>query len=113
MEMKNFLCNENWNILNPYFLVMKSPKIYWNSYLRKIKNLATLVDTMTDTQLFESNRKIRRLIEQGVFKVNVQMESNFRFLLQSSNCPYVIQVRKRIFRTIKNYKYFPYMRMIK
>ncbi|MDR3317462.1 MAG: tyrosine--tRNA ligase [Puniceicoccales bacterium] len=61
------------------------------------KDPITLADAMAHSQLFESHREIRRLIEQGAVKVNGEIENNFKFYLQSKQCPYTIQVGKRIF----------------
>jgi tyrosyl-tRNA synthetase len=61
------------------------------------KDPVTLADAMTHSQFFESNREIRRLIEQGAVKVNGKYEKNFRFFLQSDCCPHIVQSGKRIF----------------
>jgi tyrosyl-tRNA synthetase len=61
------------------------------------KDPVTLADAMAYSQFFESNREIRRLIEQGAVKVNGKSEKNFKFPLRSDRCPHVIQSGKRIF----------------
>jgi tyrosyl-tRNA synthetase len=61
------------------------------------KDPVTLADAMAHSQFFESNREIRRLIEQGAVKVNGECERNFKFSLQSDRCPHIIQSGKRIF----------------
>jgi tyrosyl-tRNA synthetase len=61
------------------------------------KDPVTLADAMAYSQLFESNREIRRLIEQGAIKVNGKCERDFRFPLQSAHCPHIIQSGKRVF----------------
>jgi tyrosyl-tRNA synthetase len=61
------------------------------------KDPITLADAMTYSQFFESNREIRRLIEQGAVKVNGKCEKDFKFSLQSERCPFIIQSGKRVF----------------
>ncbi|MDR2372418.1 MAG: tyrosine--tRNA ligase [Puniceicoccales bacterium] len=61
------------------------------------KDPITLADAMAHSQFFESNREIRRLIEQGAVKVNGKCEKNFKFFLQSDHCPHIVQSGKRIF----------------
>jgi tyrosyl-tRNA synthetase len=61
------------------------------------KDPITLADAMAYSQFFESNKEIRRLIEQGAIKVNGKCEKDFKFPLQADSCPYVIQSGKRIF----------------
>jgi tyrosyl-tRNA synthetase len=61
------------------------------------KDPVTLADAMAHSRFFESNKEIRRLIEQGAIKVNGKCEKDFKFPLQSDHCPYIIQSGKRIF----------------
>jgi tyrosyl-tRNA synthetase len=61
------------------------------------KNSVTLADAMAHSQLFESNREVHRLIEQGAVKINGKCEKNFKFVLEIDCCPYIIQSGKRVF----------------
>jgi tyrosyl-tRNA synthetase len=61
------------------------------------KERVTLAEMMSFSQLFSSNREIRRLIEQGSVKINGEIENDFKCNLQKEQCPHRIQCGKRIF----------------
>ena len=68
------------------------PEFSWNQFSNK-----TIVEVMFGTNLFESKKEIRRLIEQGAVKIDGEKVCDVSLNLETRKLPVVIQVGKRIF----------------